>query len=499
VDLQSEKFGAPHTASVDAQIETVRRGVMAQRRSVLVALDYVTVLGSGVKANCWSLAEAAGHDGQGRMQGLLGSYQWDWTRLRDQLPGLAAAWVPDSPPALIGPGIAIDETAQLKKGEATACVAPQHAGCTGTVENCVTTVFSAYVTANGQAWVDFDVYMPERWASDAARRRAAGIPDELPFTTKPQLAMNQLDRQVAAGSPARWVAFDEVYGRSAPLRNKAAEHGLAYVGIIPCDYQIRLPSGAAIRADQAVPDAVFERRSCGNGSKGPRYSDWAMTATAVQGQYLLIRRLLSRPDSYTFYLCWAPPDRPATMTYFITIGGRRWPVETTFETGKDVFGWDQTQARTWNGICRHTALAALAQLRAAAIRNTITGSRTLPADTDTDDATSDTSTATGHDGDSDSDSDSDGAVSDADLQIPLGDAPVPVRAGQPCPPELGPIKLSIAETTRLANLAVRYTSGLITRAQLAFALRWSRRRRRHQATARWHHYSVRLVAATGPR
>ena len=82
--------------------------------------------------------------------------------------------------------------------------------------------------------------------------------------------------------------------------------------------------------------------------------------------------------------------------------------------------------------------------------------------------------------------------------IPLGDAPVPVRAGQPCPPELGPIKLSIAETTRLANLAARYTSGLITRARLAFALRWSRRRRRHQGTARWHHYSARLTAAAGP-
>jgi Transposase DDE domain len=283
---------------------------------------------------------------------------------------------------------------------------------------------------------------------------------------------------------------------------------LAYVGIIPCDYPIRLPSGAAIRADQAVADAVFERRSCGNGSKGPRYSDWAMTATAVQGQYLLIRRLLSRPDSYTFYLCWAPPDRPATMTYFITIAGRRWPVETTFETGKDVFGWDQTQVRSRDGICRHTALAALAQLRAAAIRNTITGSITLPADTDTDtdtdtgDGTSDTSTATGGDGcdggdgDGGDGGDGDGAVSDADLQIPLGDAPVPVRAGQPCPPELGPIKLSIAETTRLTGLAACHTKGLIARARLAFALRWSLRRRLHQARARWHHYSTRLQAVT---
>jgi hypothetical protein len=220
-----------------------------------------------------------------------------------------------------------------------------------------------------------------------------------------------------------------------------------------------------------------------------------MTATATPGQYLLIRRLISRPDSYTFYLCWAPPGRRATMTYFITIAGRRWPVEETFKTGKDVFGWDQTQARTWNGTCRHTALAALAQLRAAAIRNTITGSITLPADTDTDtdtgDGTSDTSTATR---DGDGDGDSDGAVSDADLQIPLGDAPVPVRAGQPCPPELGPIKLSIAETTRLTGLAACHTKGLITRARLAFALRWSLRRRLHQARARWHHYSTRLQA-----
>ena len=71
------------------------------------------------------------------------------------------------------------------------------------------------------------------------------------------------------------------------------------------------------------------------------------------------------------------------MTYFITIAGRRWPVEETFKTGKDVFGWDQTQARTWHGTCRHTALAALTQLRAAAIRNALTGSIALPAVNDT--------------------------------------------------------------------------------------------------------------------
>jgi hypothetical protein len=87
-------------------------------------------------------------------------------------------------------------------------------------------------------------------------------------------------------------------------------------------------------------------------------------------------------------------------------------------------------------------------------------------------------------------------ISDADLQIPLGDAPVPVRGGQPCPPGIAAIRLSIAETARFASLAAHYTAGLITRAQLAFTLRRSLRRRRHQATARWHHYSSRLIAVT---
>ena len=173
------------TARADAQVRAVLQTVMAQQRSTSAAVDYVTALAAEVKANCWLLAESAGHEGQGRMQAVLGSYRWDWKQLRDQLPALARAWLPDTQRDLIGPGIAIDETAQLKQGEATAGVAPQHAGCTGTVENCVTTVFSAYVTANGQAWVDFEVYLPQRWARDSPRRRAAGIPDDLEFATKP--------------------------------------------------------------------------------------------------------------------------------------------------------------------------------------------------------------------------------------------------------------------------------------------------------------------------
>jgi hypothetical protein len=167
-----------------------------------------------------------------------------------------------------------------------------------------------------------------------------------------------------------------------------------------------------------------------------------------------------------FYFCW----KPAGM------------ILQSVTDFKDTLGWDQCQARAFDGICRHTALAALAQLRCLAIRGGLRGEIQLPAIAA--DGSRDRSAAM-----------DDGTTSDTDLQIPLGDAPVPVRGGQPCPPGIAPIKLSVAETARLARLAVQYTAGLISRPRLAFALRWSARRRRHQAIARWHHYSVQLLAA----
>jgi hypothetical protein len=88
---------------------------MAQRRSAEVAFSYLAALSPGTRANCWDLAETVGHEGWGRMQALLRSYAWDWKDLRAELPGLAAGWLPDRDGDLIGPGIAIDETAAEKR------------------------------------------------------------------------------------------------------------------------------------------------------------------------------------------------------------------------------------------------------------------------------------------------------------------------------------------------------------------------------------------------
>ena len=217
----------------DALVRGLLGRVMRQRRTVAVAMDYVRALSRDTRANCWELALRAGHAGPHRMQALLSRHKWPWEELRDLLPGLAQDVLRDDPGDLIGPGLAFDETADLRKGRSTACVSPQHAGVTGKVENCVTWVFAALVTALGQAWVDFDVYMPDCWAKDAARRAETGIPEKLAFATKPELAIAQVKRLMAAGLRVMWAAADEVYGRSGEFRAALRELSLAYVVIIP--------------------------------------------------------------------------------------------------------------------------------------------------------------------------------------------------------------------------------------------------------------------------
>ena len=292
----------------DALIRGLLARAMRQRRTVETALEYIRVLSRDARANCWELALKAGHARPYRMQSLLGRCAWSWEEVRELLPGLAQQVLRDDPDDLIGPGLAFDETADLRKGKLTACVAPQHAGVTGKVENCVTWVFAALVTALGQAWVDFDVYMPKCWAADPARRKKAGIPETLAFATKPDLAIAQVKRLMAAGLRVTWAAADEVYGRCGEFREALRALSLAYVVIIPCDYRITLASGTVIRADQAVENAVFEERSCGNGTKGPRYGGWALAGTAGPREFLLIRRF---------------PDRDGTSTRSTCAGHRR--------------------------------------------------------------------------------------------------------------------------------------------------------------------------------
>ena len=472
----------------NALVRTVLAGLLKRKRSVAAALMYILALGRDVRANCWDLSEKAGLEpGDGTFHRLLGRYRWSWEQGRELLPLLAQEALGAAPDADdgIGPGLAVDETTDLKRGTATACVSPQHSGVTGKTENCVTWVFSALVTSAGQCWAWFDLYVPGCWAADPARRKKAGIPRGLRFATKPELAIAQVKAIIGKGVRVCWVAADEVYGRSGDFRAACRALLLSYVVIIPCDYKVTLAKGTAkVRVKDAARGAVFERRSAGNGTKGPRYGWWALLAIEDPDEFLLVRKLGREKNPYTYYLCHAAPGRPATLNYFVAITGSRWPVETSFKSGKDGFGWDQSQVTTWTAQNRHTLLTALAMIRIIFLRTflarEIADAESLPVP------------GPAPAGDT-------GAADDAspDLRIHPGTDTVPAVAGLPCPAGIPPVRLSDTEAARIDALTRAYTGGLLSRDRLAFHFRWSHWRRRHQARARWSHYSARLAPATG--
>ena len=292
-DLRRELFG-------------LLAGVFAQARSRLAAFAYIGALLAepGDRRSCWQLAEAAGHDTPRRMQALLAEHAWDWAAALAALQRFIVARLGDP-----GAIVVLDETAELKKGQATVGVGRQHAGITGQVENCQTVVFAAYVTARAHALFDFRLYLQKAWCHDSKRRERAHVPDETEFTTKPALGTAMITAAADAGVPFAWAAADEVYGRSSKLREACEKAGKGYVLAVPVNFTVTLPSGrktTVAAVARLVPAAAWETRSCGPGCKGHRDYAWAWAATASPRHWVLIRRSMGDPADLAFYYCYAP-------------------------------------------------------------------------------------------------------------------------------------------------------------------------------------------------
>ena len=166
------------------------------------------------RKNSWTLAEFAGDVSPDGLQRLLNFSPWDQDACRDALARYVVRNLGD--PAAV---LAVDETGFLKKGRMSAGVARMYTGTAGRVENCQVGVFLAYAAPDGsRALIDRELYLPGKWADDRGRCRAAGIGDDVPFATKPQLAKAMIGRAVRAGVPFSWVAGDQVYGGNPGLR-----------------------------------------------------------------------------------------------------------------------------------------------------------------------------------------------------------------------------------------------------------------------------------------
>jgi SRSO17 transposase len=357
----------------DALGRMAGRFVRAEPRAAARAL--VRGLLSDVRRkNCWWLAEAAGHERPDAMQRLLRTARWDADGVRDDVRGFVAEHL-GHPDGVLIP----DETGFLKKGTRSVGVQRQYTGTAGRIENSQVAVFLAYASPVGHALIDRRLYLPqESWCADADRRRAAGVPPDVQFATKPALAAAAITDALDAGVPARWVAADEVYGGDPKLRAILHDRGIGYVLAVACDHRVAA-FGAMTRADRlaaGLPRRSWQRISAGTGAKGLRFYDWAWIRLPEDNCWLLIRRNHTSGE-LAFYRCWSPDA--VSLPELVRVAGRRWAVEECFQTAKDHIGLDHYQVRRWTPWHRFTTLALLALAALTVMTLTTTATITTAA------------------------------------------------------------------------------------------------------------------------
>jgi SRSO17 transposase len=429
------------------------RPCFARTEPWLQAGKYVSALASELpRVNGWSIARHGRDRTPDRTQRLLNHASWDTFAAmsvvrRFAVKGLEeAARLGRRGGMVIG---AIDETGQEKAGEATAGVKRQYLGCAGRVANGINTVHLSYVREKaGHALIGARQRIPREQVEDPVKSLLTGLPLDLEFRTKGQLAIDVCAAAYADGIRLDFACGDEVYGNCTQLREFFEASGQAYVLRVPSNFTLTLAAGTNLTCAQAVKALLkhkrrWEIRSAGGGSKGERWYAWAWIATASSRHHLLIRRHL-KTGELAFHYCWAPEGQVLTKARLIRAAGLRWPVEEDFQFGKDCFGLDQCQARLYTAITRHIVLV-MAALAICAITAALVKDRT---DTQT---------------------------------------PPPVRPDQPPPAEPGMIPLTIPEIKRL--LAALTTRPL----PRWLVIHWNAWTRRHQARSRWFHKRARLA------
>ena len=393
--------------------------------------------------NCWTIAEAAGHRGPHRLQHLLSRAVWDDQQMLDIAAGWAVSHLDDGDAVLI-----VDETADEKSSTDAAGAARQYSGTMGGIALCQVAVTLTYATSRGHALIGRALYLPEARAADEEHRGLAGIPEEVMFATKPQLADSLLDRAHARGTRAAFVTGDEVYG-GRELRRGIRERQMSYVMAVRANHTMTAGAGRTLTAAGAVrliPARAWHRMRTGSGTKGTRHYDWAMLEVTSDdtpeghddGHSVLLVRRHRYTGTLSFYRCWTP--KPVPLARLIAIAVARWRIEEDHQLAKQSTGLDAGQVIRWKSWHRWTAICLLAY-----IYLTITAAMQRQHD----------------------------AVSDLDA---------------------GLIPITVPELLRL----LRDTVILPPRRDRAHRLHWSTWRRRHQYRARQAHQRWHAYAETTP-
>ncbi len=294
----------------------------------------------------------------------------------------------------------IDESGNVKQGQDSVGVAPQYCGSVGKVANSQVGVDLGYVSRKGYTLVDNQLFMPEEWFDDdhAERRKACGVPEELCYQTKPEIALKLLQAMVERNKSLekplafQWVAADALYGDSITFRDGVATLEKWYFAAIKSTIQVwlqrpevyvpdwkgrgrhpkrlrlRHPTEKAIPVRDVADQIPADGWTCATlkeGSKGPIVCQFAFlriveSRDSLPGPevWLIIRRNVDDPTELKFYFSNAPTT--ISLLDLVRVCGMRWPIETIFKEGKGEIGLDHYQTRSWLGWHHHMLMVSIA-------------------------------------------------------------------------------------------------------------------------------------------
>ena len=357
-------------------------------RRAMCPLYVAGLIGPGERKSIQPMAERLGLPSHDALHHFIAGGAWDMEPLEAVLAA-EADWLVGGPEAYL----VIDDTALPKKGRASVGVAPQYATVLGKNANCQTLVSLTLARAEVPVPVALRLFLPESWISDPARLDRAGVPEAWRTPrTKPELALAELDRVVAAGARFGTVLADAGYGGSASFRQGLSARGLHWaVGIprilkvYPADVTLLAPPPSSRRrlhepdqlsrsAEEILADAPWRTITWRRGTKGRLTARFAAVRIRVadgQAQQIGGRPAQHLPGEEA----WVVGERRASgeTKYHLSnlpadtglkaLAGAikaRWSCEQAHQQLKEELGLDHFEGRSWTGLHRHALMTMLA-------------------------------------------------------------------------------------------------------------------------------------------
>jgi SRSO17 transposase len=266
----------------------------------------------------------------------------------------------------------VDDTGFPKYGSHSVGVSHQYCGQVGKQTNCQVAVSLSLANHHASLPVAYQLYLPEKWANDAERRKKAGVPDDIEFTTKPKMALRQIEWACETELPRAPVLMDAGYGHDLSLRKRLTELRLSYsVGIrgntLVCGTAPKAEPMAAAELAMSLPKRGWRKIKWRDGTNTPLSSRFQRVRVRAAGEgttgdepeeWLLIEWPEGAKEPTKFWLSTLPEDMHLGRMVDITM--MRWRIERDYHDLKQEVGLGHFEGRSWRGFHHHATMCIAA-------------------------------------------------------------------------------------------------------------------------------------------